>query len=119
MTSFSHEGEAQVAISVDFTPGPWEAWTAPDGAGVVKRVFRDEQNRRVTQFPAVCNCAGLPNGANAALVAAAPELYAELQQFVNGVETRMIDSPADETLANITHRARKALSKARGEQVVA
>lgn len=47
------------------------------------------------------------------------ELIDALQQFVNGVETRMIDSPADETLANITHRAKAALAKARGEQVPA
>jgi hypothetical protein len=42
-------------------------------------------------------------------------LIEALQQFVNGVETRMIDSPADETLANITHRARVAIANARGE----
>ena len=53
--------------------------------------------------------------ANAHLLAAAPDLLAALQQFVNGVETGMIESVADETLANITRQARAAISKALGE----
>lgn len=54
--------------------------------------------------------------AAAALTACAHlEVVDVLQQFVNGVETRMIDSPADETLANITRRAKAALTLARGE----
>lgn len=44
------------------------------------------------------------------------EIADTLQQFVNGVETHMIDSPADDILANITRRARAALAKARGDQ---
>lgn len=42
------------------------------------------------------------------------ELTEALQQFVNGVETHMIDSPADDILANVTRRARAALRKAQG-----
>jgi hypothetical protein len=51
----------------------------------------------------------------ARLIAAAPELLAELRNFVNGVETGMIDSPADDILANVTRRARTAIAKATGE----
>ena len=36
-----------------------------------------------------------------------------LQQFVNGVETHMIDSPADDILANVTSRAKAALEQAK------
>lgn len=42
------------------------------------------------------------------------QLVEALQQFVTGVETHMIDSPADDILANVTHRAQLALSAARG-----
>ena len=44
----------------------------------VVRVFRDEQGRRVTQFIAIFEGAGLPNKANADLCAAAPEMYEAL-----------------------------------------
>jgi hypothetical protein len=58
------------------------------------------------------------NEADDAAVAAAvtiAEICDALQQFVNGVETGMIDSPADETLANVTRQAKAALAKARVE----
>ena len=54
--------------------------------------------------------------ANARLIAAAPDLLEFVQQIFNGIDTGMItiDTPADETLANILLRGRKALSKATG-----
>ena len=54
--------------------------------------------------------------ANARLIAAAPDLLEFVQQIFNGIDTSMIaiDTPADETLANILSRGRKALSKATG-----
>ena len=54
--------------------------------------------------------------ANARLISAAPDLLEFVQQIFNGIDTGMItiDTPADETLANILSRGRKALSKATG-----
>ena len=54
--------------------------------------------------------------ANARLISAAPDLVEFTQQIFNGIDTDMftIDTPADETLANILSRGRKALSKATG-----
>ena len=54
--------------------------------------------------------------ANARLIAAAPELLEFAQQIFNGHGTGMIqfEMPADETLANILKRGRKALDKAKG-----
>jgi hypothetical protein len=66
-------------------------WVAPDGAGVVKRVYRDEQNRRVTEWPAVCNCAGLPNEANARLIAAAPDLHRALSDLLELVRVHGLE----------------------------
>ena len=43
----------------------------------------------------------------------AEELAEALQQYVNGVETGMLDSPADEILANVTKRAKAALTSFR------
>ena len=52
----------------------------------------------------------------AILISAAPDLVEFVQQIFNGIDTGMItiDTPADETLANILLRGRKALSKATG-----
>ena len=50
----------------------------------------------------------------ARLITAAPDLLEFAQQIFNGLETGMIrmDSPADETIANVLGRGRKALDKA-------
>lgn len=43
------------------------------------------------------------------------DLAAELQHFVNGVETGAITSDHDETLENVMRRARAALAKVKGD----
>ena len=50
------------------------------------------------------------------MIAAAPDLLEFVQQIFNGIDTGMItiDTPADEALANVLSRGRKALSKATG-----
>jgi hypothetical protein len=40
------------------------------------------------------------------------ELVSALQQFVNGVRTHMIDSPADDILSGVTLRAERAIARA-------
>lgn len=52
----------------------------------------------------------------AILFCAAPDLLKVVQQIFNGIDTGMItiDTPADETLAKVLSRGRKALSKATG-----
>jgi hypothetical protein len=96
-------------VSPPFTPGPWEAWPTPDGSVAVRKQYRDEQGRRVTTWPAVCGCNTLPNEANAALIAAAPDLYATLCALVIAVNS---DGPFP---FEAVDRATAALRKARGE----
>lgn len=111
-----------------FTPGPWWGGVISQHQPLADEILKEFAEHRDGTLGAIADSndrflafiATVPNTlaedrANAHLIAAAPELYAELQQFVNGVETRMIDSPADETLANVTRRAKAALAKARGE----
>ena len=52
----------------------------------------------------------------ARLIAASQELLEFTEQIFNGLETGMIrmESPADETIANVLTRGRKALDKAKG-----
>lgn len=100
-----------------FTPGPWKVFRAKNGVVIG---VGDREAGGITDCGDVSTNdqgvwrSGKERDANARLIAAAPELFAELQQFVNGVETGMISSPAEETLANITHRANVALAKAQG-----
>ena len=75
------------------TPGPWEAWLAPTGEAVVRRVYRDKQNRRVTEWPAVCNCNTLDNMANAHLIAAAPDLLAVAQMVAKASDLAGLHGP--------------------------
>ena len=93
------------------TPGPWRVDAiettlvrAPDGYPITDtaRHFRETEE-----------CA-----ANARLIAVAQELLEFAEKIFNGLDTGMIrmDSPADETLANILGRGRKALDKVKGSE---
>ena len=93
------------------TKGPW-SWDVEDLTG---------QCRLVPGILLTDGTDGTPYGdeidrANARLIAAAPDLVEFVQQIFNGIDTGMItiDTPADETLANVLSRGRKALSKATG-----
>ena len=99
------------------TRGPWEAGENPKGVYTNEVVVRPRG-----EFPHgiwVADCGPSSDKevwANARLIAAAPDLVEFVQQIFNGIDTGMItiDTPADETLANILSRGRKALSKAIG-----
>ena len=62
--------------------------------------------------------AGWIGEANARLIAAAPELLEALKNFLNGIDTHMVDisSPADELLADALRKMRAAIAKATGVQ---
>lgn len=84
-------------MSAAFTPGPW----AVDGLSLVHGPDVSRGGQRVTVAKTIHNA-----GANARLIAAAPELYVALEYArkllrIKGVEVDMLDN---------------ALAKARGEQ---
>jgi hypothetical protein len=60
----------------EHTPTPWTVWQAPEGFWTVKAVYNDEQGRRITSWPAVCNAGAQNNEANAALIVEAVNSYA-------------------------------------------
>lgn len=100
------------------TPGPWEVGPVDDT--VVTHVGADGVRLVVAEIDGDYN---QPETwpimeANARLIAAAPELLDFARQiFVakdNGLLT--LDTPADETLANVLSRGRAAILKATGGQ---
>ena len=100
------------------TPGPWRLvhhgpqWSVCDTQGAAP----NDGDHFIADL-----YRGLPRDAetveaNARLISAAPELLWFAEQIFNGHGTGMIqfETPADETLANILKRGRKALDKAKG-----
>jgi len=89
-----------------FTPGPWEV----DSTG-----YRSEGNGVCVMAWHESKCVAvigsfnpdMPNDSNASLIAAAPDLYAALEEIIN---TPWIGGKGGFV------RARAALAKARGEQ---
>ena len=101
-----------------FTPGPWEVFTG-DGTTnwhtlVIRR--REPQNG-IEQLPVDicachnCLCDASEKPANAALIAAAPEMYALLNNILNDLETDGSISLND----NAANDIRGLLAKVRGE----
>lgn len=66
---------------------PWAIWKAPTGEWTVKSLYRDEQGRRCTAWPAICNAGGQDNEANAAYIVHAanhyPKAIEALRELVN------------------------------------
>ena len=96
-------------MSAQFTPGPWR--TGP--AHVVRQQSVDGHGRRVTRFVAeAVLSAPFVEGerdANARLIAAAPELYAAVEELTASIRGK---GPGD---GNTLKRADAALAKARGD----
>lgn len=63
--------EDLLKLSERATPGPLSSFGsyADLRGGAVRRIYRDEQGRRCTQFLAVCNSANAPNATNAEMFA--------------------------------------------------
>lgn len=92
-------------IPTKHTPGTWEAWKSSNGIWTVRSVYSDDQGRRCTAWPAVCDAAAQDNEANAHLIAAAPEMLEALYAALPYIEA------AD---AKVTAQVKKAIEKAEG-----
>lgn len=109
------EKEAIVAITkTKFTPGPWQVNNL-DSREVIGEPGTGDHFAIGDNCPTVANCATGDNDwnvqvANAALIAAAPELYNALEELILSVETY-----SEETTANYLEIAKGVLAKARGE----
>lgn len=95
-----------------FTPGPWSAEALKNG---IEHDIRHDGYFVATAHGGCVDEA--ENGANAHLIAAAPELYEALEWAMRFVEQVRAESPAPEGGGeDIAYReARAALAKARGE----
>ena len=101
-----------------FTPGPWEREESDYPS--MEETILEGCGRVVGSGYTICQMADFSEeklAANAHLIAAAPELYEALEEFVT--ETRAYQSPECEEcpiVGPILRIADKALAKARGEQ---
>lgn len=77
MTPTTEELQAMLAIAEKATPGDWRAWVSPDGLQTVRTVYHDDQGRRCTAWPFVCNAGAQDNAANAAYVEAIQPMVAK------------------------------------------
>lgn len=105
---------AEVEEDATFTAGPWQSqhhWDADGVCSIIGAVDGPDDGRFL--YTPICEVNEECNDwrANAALIAAAPELYEALRALVNSFKPLGLDKAAPfSPLA----RARKALSKAEG-----
>jgi hypothetical protein len=109
------------------TPGPWEIAPHPDDAEVLEIVSEYSEQpggRKVANWIAQCD-AGIDNDddfdvqlqrnkANARLIAAAPELLAELKNIANANPSTWDADLRDQFRPWAQNRARAAVAKAEG-----
>jgi len=97
------------------TPGPWsECWIA--GELIVRRRIPDTNRSRTVcrvRDKRAAKDKKAEDEANARLISACPDMLAALQNILNGIETGVITSDHDETLANAADKARAAIAKAK------
>ena len=91
-----------------FTPGPWKFNTTKTAL-----LSFDEKNRHFYVYNASPYNSIEPNSTDAALIAAAPELYAALEALLKAVDSGIESDP--ELWRRGVSLANKALAKARGE----
>ena len=97
------------------TRGPWEAHTAGSTQSLtVSTVERDKYGRRVLAIAKMADYRG-PERANAALVAAAPEMYEALHDLLLTDLVGNSSQAAADEYEERRHRARAALAKADGK----
>ena len=96
-----------------FTPGPWYA----DGDDPAELIVWSSPENRICFLAHSAGFNSDGDFANANLVAAAPEMYAALEALViETVDYMQINNLGDPEQKHNIKLARKALSKARGEQ---
>lgn len=105
-----------------FTPGPWECKQVPTSSG---RAFRIGKDAMLEPGPRGCCIIYDDYGhgtnersANAALIAAAPDLYAALDELLDSFVEDLMEvgySEADLVDYETVVKARAAIAKARGE----
>ena len=116
-------------MSNKHTPGPWVIETVPTSVGICHKIgpFPPRRPDDVTprsaclyaDYPSVHNPADNELYANARLIAAAPELLAALQSFVEVMDESFgYPDTANEVdkLTKAAAKARAAIAKALGEQ---
>ena len=91
-------------METKFTPGPWQAEIATMHGKVIEYFVRVDGDE-IAIASAICDRDGQPNQANARLIAAAPDLYALVEEIVR-----------DGLGSSWKPRAEAALKRARGEQ---
>ena len=96
-------------MTAQHTPGPW---TWKEGQHSITRSWNNKDHQvafvdyRKLTWHEDSNCAGRESGANARLIAAAPDLLESLQGFIQGAEA----------MGWNTDKARAAIAKATGVQ---
>jgi hypothetical protein len=107
-------------VTVGFTPGPWETVEAFYKNGFY--VFGKERGQGWLRKKRLDDCGAFKNEADARLIAAAPELYGQLESGQTDLDLlrRAIEEndPKAELLIRVTDlwkRNDAALAKARGE----
>lgn len=66
MNKISDERLAEMLAGMEgVTPGDWGAWKSPEAVWMVRATYADEQGRRCTAWPAVCNAGAQDNEVNA------------------------------------------------------
>ncbi len=98
-------------ITTKFTPGPWSISTE---STVCKQIDAEHHAICTDQF---CFAPADEKAANAALIAAAPELYEALVEMLAASQPQRSDQPGFVYIGEAQEKATVALAKARGEVV--
>jgi len=94
--------------STAHTPGPWQANQLDNGHFTIS----------TQQYVNICQMARNkePEGANARLIAAAPELLEALKEYVTGTSAERNHSTCEERPCTLCKIAKRAIAKAEGRQ---
>jgi len=100
-----------------FTKGPWEALTNGNAYNFETVVtFKNAADGWICTVYDDCDDCTLPDGANAHLIAAAPELYDMLYALMGGDEKMQVAIGGNPSYVDgFMSRANSVLAKARGE----
>lgn len=107
------EAEARIA---GHTPTPWRV--GKGGGVVADGITGHDDDSNIDYYGGHLICESIVRPANGAFLVLAVNSYdamrGALQNLLNAYETGMLDSPADEALANAMDKVRQAIDLARG-----